>query len=671
MFINQGFYVAIQGPTLIDLIEMLHINNDIMSYTVALSSLAYSFGGLLGGFLFNYIDRQILIPIYYIIFGVSNIAIPFMTNYVLYTVINVFKMMCAGGTDAGANVWILDLWPGQDSWLQALHFTFAVGCALGPLLVEPFLSADTGTFELNGKTTGNMTIPDIQSESRIYIPFGVSGGASIIAAFIILYLGYTDPARKQQRRERKISHAAVAAIMSNNDSSGANSAMAQQLVKPLLIPLMQVAGQQPGSGHHSPVSALHTPSHHYAVAPTNAPLTPSHHFSNLAATQLSSADLIAPASRKVSLGSMSSQVAPSSPQALPQQQQPPNIQVPSAAPQTANQAPLLMTARGLSASQQSVANLHTQSPQLAVNQQSQASQPPVKITSKKRADVNGTPYYVMLAIALAAMCLSSYCGVEITSMNYLATFVVNLEMQIENRKSTAALMSSALTVSFAVGRGIGIWLAVHMKPHVVFYFCLVIMGLGNFAMLVFANMYEPGLWASICLFGVGCGPMFPAIVSFFDDKISKVTNTVSGIFILGSMFNVAMNSLIIGHHVMDNALILIYCNLFGTFLLLCLFATLHMLTKVKKSQRVKKFKKRQQSIVVGLSALDSNTAPISIVTTANVASAGQSQSLTTPLSMQLTSSQQHSHSQQQQALPQPLPQQAPLSSIIEVTSAEK
>lgn len=42
-----GFYVAIQGPTLMDLIDILHVNNDIMSYSLSFASLAYSVGGLL------------------------------------------------------------------------------------------------------------------------------------------------------------------------------------------------------------------------------------------------------------------------------------------------------------------------------------------------------------------------------------------------------------------------------------------------------------------------------------------------------------------------------------------------------------------------------------------------------------------------------------------------
>lgn len=471
-----------------DLIDLLHINNDIMSYSLAFASLAYSVGGLLSGFLFNYVNRQILIAGYFIIFGLSNIVTPFINNYMVFSVITVFKMMCAGGTDCGANVWILDMWPGKDAWLQALHFAFAVGCALGPLIVEPFLSVENKDEmdKLAGKTSGTTTISDQNNETRIHVPYGVSGLASIGAACFILYLYWLENKRKR---------------------------VAQKLR----------AKQQLAAGEHILLTNTHHPAQ---IEAANSPSPP------------------APGSNNAPTGAV---------------------------------APAATT----------TTTTTTTAPSTAITAQI------TKITSKaKEQTVGRPPYYVMAAIALAAMCLSFYCGIEITSMNYLATFAVNIDLQLP--KSTAALMSSALTISFAIGRGFGIWIANYMRPHKLFYLCAGVMALGNVFMLIFANTAETLLWYSICLFGIGCGPMFPAIVSFYDDRISKVTNTVSGIFILGSMFNVALNSLIIGHHIIDNALILIVCNLIGSILLMLLFGTLHMLTKVKKNQRVKKFNRLKQ-----------------------------------------------------------------------------
>lgn len=44
---QQGLCISIQGPTLMDLIDILHVNQDMMSYSLAYAGLAYSFGGFL------------------------------------------------------------------------------------------------------------------------------------------------------------------------------------------------------------------------------------------------------------------------------------------------------------------------------------------------------------------------------------------------------------------------------------------------------------------------------------------------------------------------------------------------------------------------------------------------------------------------------------------------
>lgn len=538
-----------------DLIDLMHINNDIMSYSLAFASLAYSVGGLLSGFLFNYVNRQILISIYFAVFGVANIATPYMSNYIVYSVITVFKMMCAGGTDCGGNVWILEMWPGKDAWLQALHFSFAVGCALGPLLVEPFLSEDPirgenalaaeGLDRIKDKTSGSTTISEGQYESRIHIPYAVSGSACLLASAYILYLYFLDKKLK-----------AAAAKLQAKQQAAAGEHI-------LLTALQHPAAIEAGADHHSPNHQAHSccsqsPSTVVAMGANSS-----------AAGDQATEDVAAETTKFLT------------PAAQTEEQQ----SAASGLLQAAQVSGGVVLQVGQLKQDKAADTSGVQDKQIEVKA--------VKITSKAREQAGRPPYYVIFAIAIAAMCLSFYCGIEITSMNYLATFVVHIDLQLP--KSTAALMSSALTISFAVGRGLGIWVANYIKPHKLFYSCCAIMALGNVAMFIFANTAETLLWCSICLFGIGCGPMFPAIVSFFDDRISKVTNTVSGIFILGSMFNVALNSLIIGHHIIDNALILIVCNLVGSVVLLLLFGTLHMLTKVKKNQRVKKFRLKQQA----------------------------------------------------------------------------
>lgn len=520
----------------------------------------------------------------------------------IFSVITVFKMMCAGGTDCGANVWILEMWPGQDSWLQALHFSFAVGCALGPLIVEPFLSVEYKENEMDkiaGKTSGTTTINDQNNETRIHVPYGLSGLASIGAAIFILYLYTLEQRQKRQAAKLKAKQQAAAG-------------------EHILLTAVQHPAQLEAAGHNSCSGVLKEEDEEDYEQEEEEHNKDDDQPEGVMVVS-ARGDEQQPA-KQVECNALSESAV-----FIPKCHTPTNDS--NSAPTNCNSQDDKPTANNNNEqlSVVLVANnaLSTQQPLLtpaaaAADSGQQQQHLPVKITSKAREQLVGRPpYYVMFAIALAAMCLSFYCGIEITSMNYLATFAVNIDLQLP--KSTAALMSSALTISFAIGRGFGIWIAAYMKPHKLFYLCAGIMATGNVLMLIFANTAETLLWYSICLFGIGCGPMFPAIVSFYDDRISKVTNTVSGIFILGSMFNVALNSLIIGHHIIDNALILIVCNLIGSVLLLLLFGTLHMLTKVKKNQRVKKFKRKQQVVATAAAAATTTNTITSTTASTNTA----------------------------------------------------
>jgi MFS family permease len=614
-----GFYVAIQGPTLMDLIDLLHVNNDIMSHSLAFASLAYSVGGLLSGFLFNYVDRQILIPGYYVVFGVSNILTPYITNYYVFSVVTVFKMMCAGGTDCGANVWILDMWPGKDAWLQALHFSFAVGCALGPLVVEPFLSASehsgSADASLHWDGKGSALINNENTESRIYIPYGVSGSASLLAAALIVYLYYLEERKRREERVAAVQTVPLAPVAAAAGTATTvatpNAIQAPPAVSSVAVAIpmgpaqaatkINMADEAPASedlNNTAPATPTPPPSRTTSTpanntnTTTNPPQANNNNNNSNSPTALGGAgagkqsaiqllaierpptsnSFTSPTSETTTITFSNATTKSTSDKLDIISSSSSNLQIANSS--NNNNSSQLVTAAS------ATANAHSTNPNS------------VKFTSKAKEQMAGRPpYYVMFAIALAALCLSFYCGIEITSMNYLATFAVNIDLQLP--KSTAALMSSALTISFAVGRLFGIWIAAYMRPHKLFYLCSAVMALGNVFILIFANTAERFLWASICLFGIGCGPMYASIVSFYDDRIAKVTNTVSGIFILGSMFNVALNTLIIGHYIIDNALILIVCNLIGAVLLLCLFGSLHALTRIKKNQRKRKFKLQQ------------------------------------------------------------------------------
>ena len=100
-----------------------------------------------------------------------------------------------------------------------MHFSFALGMAIAPLIEEPFLSPDHNATETHGNapsdeifTNGTHTTED----SRIIVPYTI-GSLSLVAAaalFLILYykVPYTDPKRTVTDTKQK-------SIYNNNNNN--------------------------------------------------------------------------------------------------------------------------------------------------------------------------------------------------------------------------------------------------------------------------------------------------------------------------------------------------------------------------------------------------------------------------------------------------------------------
>ena len=114
-----------------------------------------------------------------------------------------FLGLATAGIDVSSTAWLLEMWQEESGPLmQGLHFSFAIGSTLSPLLAEPFLSPknDTSSNSTSHETTtispeGTVFI----QESQIVIPFSIVAGICVLSAFttFTLYLlkPYKPPVR--------------------------------------------------------------------------------------------------------------------------------------------------------------------------------------------------------------------------------------------------------------------------------------------------------------------------------------------------------------------------------------------------------------------------------------------------------------------------------------------
>ena len=86
--------------------------------------------------------------------GVTFSLIPHVKFLWLYYAMSTVNSFVSGALDAGGNVLCLDTWQDDDAgpWMNSIHFSFAIGVFIAPLLSMPFL----GSLQLTNST--NSTI---------------------------------------------------------------------------------------------------------------------------------------------------------------------------------------------------------------------------------------------------------------------------------------------------------------------------------------------------------------------------------------------------------------------------------------------------------------------------------------------------------------------------------
>lgn len=182
---------------LLDIADQINSNVDNISTKASIpSSFVTLISAILVGYVLRFLNRQ-----WFLI--VSLFAIAIMVTLWLpntYSVIGLALFLSVSsiasmGIDITSNSWLLAIWRGGSAHLlQGLHFTWAFGSAVGPLVMAPFLSVKTNvtvvhfneTTQLN-ETSFNVT----QSDSHFYIPYYLVGALNAISGLIFIVLFIT------------------------------------------------------------------------------------------------------------------------------------------------------------------------------------------------------------------------------------------------------------------------------------------------------------------------------------------------------------------------------------------------------------------------------------------------------------------------------------------------
>ncbi|XP_071956105.1 sodium-dependent glucose transporter 1A-like isoform X2 [Antedon mediterranea] len=142
-FMSVGLCIAVLGPTLPFLESQTGSTPSQIVYVFLGRGFGYFIGSIMTGCMFEMLNPLMFIGICLATCTFSLCFIPTASDVSLVMFLFVFIGLAMGSLDTGANVVCLRLWGKRSPpFMQALHFSFAVGALLAPLMVKPFLTTE-------------------------------------------------------------------------------------------------------------------------------------------------------------------------------------------------------------------------------------------------------------------------------------------------------------------------------------------------------------------------------------------------------------------------------------------------------------------------------------------------------------------------------------------------
>ena len=205
-----GIVFCMLGTTLPDLLHRISIDNEQYGMLKIIENVIASVFGLTAGILADRYQHRsdLIVAMALLILGLSQISLAWCQNQ--YTALVLMTLMNCSGFTAGTTGtgYVIAMW-GQKAKVAVhmMYLGFPLGCTIGPLLAEPFISErnknDHRKHECNGNVTNsnedamnlssklmNNSSPCVGSsndiESSIEIPYGISGGILVLLAMIFM-----------------------------------------------------------------------------------------------------------------------------------------------------------------------------------------------------------------------------------------------------------------------------------------------------------------------------------------------------------------------------------------------------------------------------------------------------------------------------------------------------
>ncbi|XP_026582388.1 sodium-dependent glucose transporter 1 isoform X1 [Pseudonaja textilis] len=190
-FLGLGMAIAILGPTFQDLAANVNKNVSQISYIFVGRSAGYFGGSLIGGILFDCMNSKLLLGLSMLGTTVGLYAIPWCKKAILLTTVMSVIGFAMGILDTGGNVLALDTWQAEAGpHIQALHFSFALGAFVAPILAKMALGGSSLELQIHlGGSIDNqstMNPPGATSLPKLHLNGNFLWSYAVVGTYLLL-----------------------------------------------------------------------------------------------------------------------------------------------------------------------------------------------------------------------------------------------------------------------------------------------------------------------------------------------------------------------------------------------------------------------------------------------------------------------------------------------------
>ncbi|XP_067402705.1 sodium-dependent glucose transporter 1 [Emydura macquarii macquarii] len=164
-FLGLGMSIAVLGPTFQDLAANVNKNVSDIYYIFVGRSLGYLGGSVIGGIIFDCMNPHLLLGLSMLGTAICLYVLPWCKKALLLTALMSVIGTSMGVLDTGGNVLALNTWGAEAGpVMQALHFCFALGAFVAPILTKMALGSSLSLkVQTEGEKTNQSVLSDVSN----------------------------------------------------------------------------------------------------------------------------------------------------------------------------------------------------------------------------------------------------------------------------------------------------------------------------------------------------------------------------------------------------------------------------------------------------------------------------------------------------------------------------